>query len=142
MAFGKGLPTFIPTFTFQPKKVAEELVLKFKDSIVVDLGAGGRRIAPWVKTVDFQNYPETDYVCDFVNGTTPFDKNTADLVIATGVLEHVEDENLFMAEIGGRLAPRSLSSSGFRVVSIHDSERPPISAHRFRCIRVGLAHEC
>ena len=99
MAYGKGLPRYIPSFTFQPQKVAEQLVSKFRGKNVVDLGAGGRKIAPWVKTVDAIQYPDTDFVCDFVAGDTPFQSNSIDLVITTGVLEHVEDDRLFMREI-------------------------------------------
>ncbi len=99
MAYGKGIPKFIPSFTYQPEQVAEKVVRGFKGKVVVDLGAGGRRIAPWVKTVDFVELPGTDYVCDFVSGKTPFEAGTVDLVISTGVLEHVEDDRAFIGEI-------------------------------------------
>lgn len=99
MPFGKGILGCIPSFTYQPVHVAENLVQEFTGKTVVDLGAGGRKIAPWVKTVDVIDFPGTDYVCDFVNGQTPFEAGSVDLVIATGVLEHVENDHAFMEEV-------------------------------------------
>lgn len=105
MPFGKGLPNFVPSFSYQPVHVAEELARQFEHKVVVDLGAGGRRIVPWVKTVDSVRIPSTDYVCNFVKGQTPFGDASVDLVISTGVLEHVEDERSFMEEIRRILRP-------------------------------------
>lgn len=99
MPFGTGLQKLIPTFSYQPVQVAENLVKKFDGKLVVDLGAGGRRIEPWVKTVDFVHLPGTDYVCDFINKRTPFNSGSVDLVINTGVLEHVTDEKKLIIEI-------------------------------------------
>lgn len=105
MGFGKGLPDFIPSFTYQPRKIAVDIVTKFEGKKVVDLGAGGRKIAPWVTTVDAVNFPNTDVVCDFINGKTPFDPDSVDLIVSTGVLEHVEDDRVFIGEIRRILKP-------------------------------------
>ena len=105
MAYGKGIPDFIPSFTYQPVKVSENVVKRFEGKVVVDLGAGGRKIAPWVTTVDFMELPGTDIVCDFIKEKTPFENESVDLVIATGLIEHVEDEDILMKEILRILKP-------------------------------------
>lgn len=106
MPYGSGL-TFAPSFTYQPVAVAWKLARATdSNSLVVDLGAGGRRIVPWAKTVDVA--PGADYVCDFVKGKTPFADGSVDMVIATGVLEHVEDGDAFMAEIHRIMKPGGL----------------------------------
>ena len=99
MPYGKGIPKFVPSFTYQPEHVLEKLVEKFEGKVIVDLGAGGRRVAPGVLTVDAVKLTNTDYVCDFLVEKTPFNDCTVDLVIATGILEHVENDQLFIAEI-------------------------------------------
>ncbi len=97
MPFGKAT-WFIPTLTWQPRRQAERVVARFPaPALVVDLGAGGRKIAPHVKTVDFVKFPGTDYVSDVT--ATPFDAGTVDLVIATGLLEHVEDDRKLIGEM-------------------------------------------
>ena len=42
---------------------------------------------------------KTTHTCDFIKGRTPYMDDVVDVVIATGVLEHVEDDRLFMSEI-------------------------------------------
>jgi len=99
MPFGTGLPKYIPSLTYQPQMVVLDVVRDTQDKLVVDLGAGGRKLAPWIETVDLVPTPNTTHVCDFVRGQTPYADDTVDIVIATGVLEHVEDDRLFIAEI-------------------------------------------
>lgn len=103
MPFGKAT-WFVPTLTWQPSRRAEQVVARFPaPAVVVDLGAGGRKIAPHVKTVDFIRFPGTDYVSDVT--ATPFADGTVDLVIATGLLEHVEDDRKLISEIRRILKP-------------------------------------
>jgi SAM-dependent methyltransferase len=103
MPFGKAT-WFIPTLTWQPRPQAERVVAQFPASaLIVDLGAGGRKIAPHVKTVDFVKFPGTDYVSDVT--ATPFKDGTVDLVIATGLLEHVEDDRKLIGEMRRILKP-------------------------------------
>ena len=40
-------------------------------ALIVDFGAGGRRAAPHVQTVDFTKYPDTDYVVVLSADETP-----------------------------------------------------------------------
>jgi SAM-dependent methyltransferase len=107
MPFGKA-SWFIPSLTWQPRPVAEAVVGRFsQNALVVDLGAGGRKIAPHVKTVDFVKFPGTDYVSDVT--ATPFENDSVDLVIATGLLEHVEDDRKLIGEIWRILKPGGLA---------------------------------
>src|SRR5689334_15478634 len=105
MPYGSGLTRCIPSFTYQPRPVALETVRGTEDKLVVDLGAGGRKIAPWVETVDLAPSPHTMHVCDFVHGHTPYADDSVDVVISTGVLEHVDDDRLFITEIRRILKP-------------------------------------
>lgn len=104
MGWGTGLPDFVPTLTWQCRRVVETLVSEYgPNALVVDLGAGGRKIAPHVQTVDFIAHPGVDVVADVTS--TPFADGSVDLVIATGLLEHVEDEDAVMADIFRILKP-------------------------------------
>lgn len=70
MPFGKAI-WYIPTLTWQPRPQAERLGASLpSNATTVDLGAGGCKIAPHVKTVDFVKFPGTDYVCNVAE--TPF----------------------------------------------------------------------
>jgi SAM-dependent methyltransferase len=129
MPFGKGLPKLLPSFSYQPVRALEELVGQFERKVVVDLGAGGRRVMPWVKTVDSVRTPGTDYVCDFVKGRTPFEDESVDLVISTGVLEHVEDERSFMEEIRRILKPGG--TIHIEVPFLQQYHEDPIDCRRF-----------
>src|SRR5689334_20259756 len=98
MGYGKGIPNLVPTLTWQCSPQAENIVAQYgPGSVVVDLGAGGRRIAPYVTTVDFVKLDDTDIVCDVA--ATPFENGSVDLVIATGLLEHLEDDDPVFREI-------------------------------------------
>src|SRR5258705_406500 len=64
---------------------------------IADLGAGGRRITPATICLDFAAGKGTDVVGDVQR--LPFRDASLDLVFATGLLEHVEDERLVISEI-------------------------------------------
>jgi SAM-dependent methyltransferase len=103
MPFGKSI-WFGPELTWQPNPPVARVIARFPaPAIVVDLGAGGRKVAPHVRTVDFVKFPGTDYVSDVT--ATPFADNSVDLVIATGLLEHVEDDRKLVKEIHRILKP-------------------------------------
>jgi len=100
MGYGSGLPDWIPSFTYQPYPPLQKAVHDFgRTGLVVDLGAGGRKVAPHVTTVDFAELPGTDVVCDFVKDQTPFEDGSVDMVIGTGILEHVENDRPFLKEV-------------------------------------------
>jgi SAM-dependent methyltransferase len=89
---------FIPPLTWQCRPQVRRVVAdQPPGAVVVDLGAGGRRIAPKVITVDFLPVPGVDLVADV--SRLPFADGSVDLAIATGVIEHLADERAFMAEI-------------------------------------------
>ncbi len=95
--------------------------------MVFDLGAGGRRIAPHVKTVDFADTGENDYVCSVEE--IPVDSASADLVVATGLLEHVEDDLPVIREIN-----RLLKTGGrvhLEVPFMQQQHRDPIDCRRY-----------
>lgn len=98
MGFGKGVASIVPTLTWQAKPQVAPLVAQLgPDAKIIDLGAGGRRIAPHVMTMDFNTALPADIYGDITKTYLPAD--SFDLVIATGVLEHVEDDRALLREM-------------------------------------------
>jgi SAM-dependent methyltransferase len=128
MPYGSGLPKFFPNLTYQCNPQLQKIIAKHPESHnVFDLGAGGRRIAPHVKTVDFFDSGNTDIIADI--HALPIENDSADLVISTGVLEHVENGDKFISEI-----KRTLKIGGCTYIEIpflqqyHDD---PIDSRRY-----------
>lgn len=97
MGYGSGLPRFFPRLTTQcDPQVAIVVARHGPGHVILDMGAGGRRVAPHATTVDFIRMEGTDIVSDVCD--TPFPDGHADLVIATGLLEHLEDDDAFLRE--------------------------------------------
>jgi len=133
MPFGKA-HRYIPTLTWQPRAQAQRVVAQFPTSaVVVDLGAGGRKIAPHVKTVDFVKFSGTDYVSDVTE--TPFKDGSVDLVIATGLLEHVEDDRKLISEI--RRILKSRGTAHIEIPFLQQYHDDPIDCRRLT--QPGLA---
>jgi SAM-dependent methyltransferase len=105
--FKEGYQRYVPSLTWQVRpqlpRVLEELA---PDSRAVDLGAGGRRLDPRVLRVDFIPFPGTQIVADV--SRLPFRDGSLDLVIGTGLLEHVEDERAVLAESARCVRPGGL----------------------------------
>ena len=99
MPYGpRGIYRLIPNLTWQcDEQVASALARAGARARIVDLGAGGRRISPNTVAVDFVAGPDTDVVGDVQR--LPFRDGSIDLVFATGLFEHVEDERAVIAEI-------------------------------------------
>lgn len=103
MPYGpRGIYRLIPSLTWQcDEQVASALArlgARAGDGArIVDLGAGGRRISPETVALDFIAGPDTDVVGDVQR--LPFQDASVDLVFATGLFEHVEDERAVIAEI-------------------------------------------
>lgn len=99
MPYGpRGIYRLIPNLTWQcDEQVASALARSGARARIVDLGAGGRRISPNTVAVDFVAGPDTDVVGDVQR--LPFRDGSIDLVFATGLFEHVEDERAVIAEI-------------------------------------------
>jgi uncharacterized protein YbaR (Trm112 family)/SAM-dependent methyltransferase len=73
------------------------------DALIVDLGAGGRRLAPHVLSVDIGSSPEVDVVAD--GHALPFGNGTVARMVCTGVLEHVNFPERVVAEMYRVLRP-------------------------------------
>jgi SAM-dependent methyltransferase len=135
MGYGSGLPGWVPTLTYQPSPPVRRVMAAYGQppALVVDLGAGGRRIAPHIKTVDFSPHPDVDFQADVCN--TPFPNGSVDLVLATGLLEHVEDERRLLAEIWRILKPGGVAHIELPFLQQYHDD--PIDSRRYT--QPGLA---
>jgi SAM-dependent methyltransferase len=107
MGYGKGVAALVPTLTWQARPRVEALVQGMPaDARIIDLGAGGRKLAPHVETMDFDRRVRADHYGDITR--TGFPDASFDLVIATGVLEHVEDDHALLAEMARLARPGGL----------------------------------
>lgn len=133
MAYGSGLPRFFPTLTYQCSPRCQHLAANADAaSIILDLGAGGRRIAPNVTTIDVQPFSGTDVVASVYE--LPIRNESSDLVFATGLLEHLEDDRRFLHE-----ARRVLKTGGIihiEVPFLQQYHEDPIDCRR--CTVPGL----
>lgn len=127
---------FFPPLTWQSDPQVESVVRKVPPGArVVDLGAGGRRITPRTVCVDFHPWAGTDLVADVQR--LPLRDESVDVVFATGLLEHVDDDRAVISEMA-----RILRKGGLAHVELpflqqyHDD---PIDCRRFTVS--GLARE-
>ncbi len=93
---------------------ALELIDRYPNGIVVDLGAGAPRFGfPNVVEVEIRRYASTDVVVG--EGRLPFASASVDAVISQAVLEHVKDPARYVREIYRVLKPggRCLLDSAF-----------------------------
>ncbi|HEV8114056.1 MAG TPA: class I SAM-dependent methyltransferase [Planctomycetota bacterium] len=99
MPYGpRGIYRLIPSLTWQcDEQVSRVLSRVGAGARIADLGAGGRKITPATICLDFTPGGGTDVVGDVQR--LPFRDGSLDLVFATGLLEHVEDERRVIAEI-------------------------------------------
>lgn len=97
MGYGSGLARIFPNLTYQCSPQVEKVVAAAAPgAMMLDLGAGGRRLHPDMKTVDFVDSGATDYVADVC--AVPLEDAEVDLIVATGLLEHVQNEHDFLSE--------------------------------------------
>lgn len=95
---------YFPPLTWQSAPQVESVLrLVPPGARVIDLGAGGRRISSQTICVDFIPLRGTDLIADVQR--LPLRDGVADLVVATGLLEHVEDERAVLHEIARVLRP-------------------------------------
>jgi len=109
MPFGpRGIYRRIPHLTWQADEQVGKVLARVDSAArIVDLGAGGRRITPGTIAVDFVADGNTNVVGDVQR--LPLADGCADLVYATGLLEHVVDERAVVAEIRRILKPGGLA---------------------------------
>lgn len=98
---------FFPHLTWQSDPQVESVLNRVKPGArILDLGAGGRRISPNTICVDFVPLPGTNLVADVHR--LPVADSSVDLVFATGLLEHVDDDRAVVQEIVRILRPGGL----------------------------------
>lgn len=128
MGYGSGLPRFYPNLTWQCSPQVDKVIAEAgPGASVLDLGAGGRRAAPHVRTVDFVDQGETDYVCDVCS--VPLADGSVDLVLATGLIEHVADDAALIAEARRLLRPGGVFHVESPFLQQHHDD--PIDCRRF-----------
>ena len=93
-----GINKIIPSVTYQPiPQIPGTLKLLPEDAIIVDVGAGGRRISDVSICIDFVEVSNTDIVADIHK--LPMKKGSVECVFCTGVLEHVVEPALGLKEL-------------------------------------------
>lgn len=128
---------FIPSSTWQAAPQIERLMAETPaDAVIVDLGAGGRTIRPGVISVDFLPAQGTRVLGDVLQ--LPFQDDSIDLIVATGLLEHVRDDRAFLAEVRRVLRPGG--SVHIEVPFLQQYHDDPIDCRRFTL--PGLADLC
>jgi len=105
MPWGKSdYQRYFPSLTWQVRPQVHALVAaQPRGARIADLGAGGRKLRDDVLCVDFVLFPGTNVVGDVQR--LPFRDASLDLVIGTGLIEHVEDERALLAEVERVLRP-------------------------------------
>lgn len=128
MPFGpRGIYRLVPRLTWQAEEQVSRVLARVEPTArIVDLGAGGRRISPATIAVDFVADPNTDVVGDVQR--LPFATGSIDLVYATGLLEHVEDERAVVAEIARILKPGGIAH--LEVPFLEQYHEDPIDCRR------------
>ncbi|MBF0189177.1 MAG: methyltransferase domain-containing protein [Magnetococcales bacterium] len=99
-----GLRSLFPSLTWQARpQVARVVAACSDDATIVDLGAGGRQVTATTITVDHAPLPGTRLIADIES--LPIAPGSVDLIIATGLLEHVADLDAVSAEMVRILKP-------------------------------------
>ena len=68
-----------------------------KNSIVLDIGSGNRRLCPEIINIDLYPWSEVDVIADAHN--LPFSDSSIDGVVFSWVLEHMKDPEIIASEI-------------------------------------------
>ncbi|MBM3989311.1 MAG: class I SAM-dependent methyltransferase [Planctomycetes bacterium] len=137
-----GYMAWFPSLLWQARPKVQALVERAgAHGRVIDIGAGGRRLAPHVRCIDFVKFPGTD-VCGDAQ-CLPLRPDSIDLAIATGLLEHVADDRAVFAELARVLRPGGLAH--VEIPFLQQSHDDPIDCRRFTAdglrrelVRVGL----
>ena len=136
---------FVPSLTWQCSPQIERVIADVPaEGRLMDLGAGGRSIREDCLRVDLAPLPGTDLVAD--GHLLPFADGTFDLVLATGLLEHVDDERLVLREVARVL--RHGGRAHVELPFLQQHHRDPVDMRRLsveglerEVARAGLAVE-
>lgn len=102
-----GINKILPSVIFQPiPQIPKTLKILPRDSIIVDIGAGGRKISKNVICIDSFTFPNTDIVADIHN--LPLKNNIVDAIFCTGVLEHIVNPDIALTECYRVLRPNGI----------------------------------
>jgi SAM-dependent methyltransferase len=119
---------WLPPLTWQcDPQVMRVLAALPPGARVVDLGAGGRQVSPNAIAVDFTPFSNTRVVADVQR--LPFACGAFDVVIATGLLEHVEDARAVIGEIARVLRPGGIVH--IEVPFLQQYHTDPIDCRRY-----------
>lgn len=103
----RGRERMLPTSVWQRDPQLEVVEALVRNGPAVDIGAGGRLLAPRVITVDAVAYPGTRVVADIVR--LPFRQGVVASLVCTGTLEHVPDPPRAVLELARVLAPAGVA---------------------------------
>ncbi|HEV7515201.1 MAG TPA: class I SAM-dependent methyltransferase [Thermoanaerobaculia bacterium] len=127
---------FFPNLTWQSNPQIEAVrALVPANARVVDLGSGGRRITERTICVDMLPLPNVNLIADVER--LPFRDGSIDLLYATGLLEHVEDDRRVLSEVARILKPGGLVH--VELPFLQQYHEDPIDCRRFTV--PGLARE-
>jgi SAM-dependent methyltransferase len=133
----EGYMKCIPSLTWQAAPQISRLLRDTPASArILDLGAGGRVIREGVISIDFRPAHGTRVLADVEH--LPFGDGTVDLVVGTGLLEHVRDERQLLREVYRVLRPGGRAH--FEVPFLQNYHDDPIDSRRFTL--PGLADIC
>ncbi len=103
---------YFPQVTLPNEKHLMDFLKNFNEnSIILDIGSGGRLISKNIITLDKYQTLNTRVIADI--HSLPFKNNSVDLIICTGTLEHIENPWLAVSEF-----KRILKSKGYCYVSV------------------------
>jgi SAM-dependent methyltransferase len=127
---------YFPRLTWQSDPQIESVLRLIPPGArILDLGAGGRRISPDTVCVDFLPFIDTDLAADVQR--LPVRDGVVDLVVGTGLLEHVEDDRAVLREIFRVLRPGGLVHIELPFLEMYHED--PIDCRRFTV--AGLERE-
>jgi len=106
-AIGRWWRRLLPTVAWQMQPQTAAMIALAEKGPTIDVGAGGRRVAPGVIAVDAVAHPGTTVVADI--GHLPFREESVTGLICTGTLEHVPDPVRAIAEFARVLVTGGLA---------------------------------
>lgn len=119
---------YFPPLTWQSDPQIQSVLRRVgPDARIIDLGAGGRRISSRTVCVDFLPFDQTDVVADVHR--LPIRDGVADLVVATGLIEHVDDDRAVLSEVARVLRPGGLVH--IELPFLQQYHEDPIDCRRF-----------